>query len=64
MTNQTKIEVGSIVQFVELTAEDDPSITYTVLEMRGDRMLVRANNGMRLLPTYVVMTADMKLVQE
>lgn len=50
---------GDVVKFRELTEEDDPATTYTVLEMRGDRMLVQANNGMRLKPTYVVMVADM-----
>ena len=59
---QLELDVGCTAKFIELTAEDDPDMTYTVLEMRGDRMLVQANNGMRLKPTYVVMTAEMRRI--
>ncbi len=50
---------GDTVKFAQCLEPGDDTLTFTVLEMRGDRVLVEANVGMRLNPTYVYPTADM-----
>jgi hypothetical protein len=62
VTTRTKtraFSIGEIVEFIN-PEEDEDGITYTVMENKGDRVLVRANVDMEIQPTATYMVSDLK----
>lgn len=59
------IKVGDVVEFIEPEEEED-GVTYNVLELRGDRVLVNdnINTEMEVRPTYVYLINDLKKVDK
>lgn len=58
-----EIEVGDTVEFIN-PEEDEVGVTYNVLELRGDRVLVNdnINTEMSPRPTYAYLLSDLKKV--
>jgi hypothetical protein len=62
-----QIVVGNIVRFREVADEGDEDARFEVVELRGERILLRTLDpywqGKRLVPTTVVPTADVVKVE-
>lgn len=61
--NITLMKANDIVKFKEAIEEGDESATMTVIEMRGERALVRNNElvDLAIAPTFVYSVSDLVL---
>lgn len=54
---------GMIVKFIECLPGEDPETLYKIIENNGDRLLIQlVSSQFNLLPTFVVLTSDVKAV--
>lgn len=58
------MKVGDRVMFSDPQTEDEALEVFTVLECRGDRVLVEFDCAMPIRPTFVYLIAEMKVVNE
>jgi hypothetical protein len=62
-TTSHTVPVGAIVRYAQ-PEPGEAHLTFTVLELRGDRVLLESRNfpGVRFVPTEVVRLSDVALV--
>lgn len=56
---QSRFAVGQLVRFIAPLNEDEREEQFTVLELRGERVLVEFVCGMSIRPTFVYLAADL-----
>ncbi len=56
------LNVNDTVEFAEPMA-DEVGVTFTIVEMNGDRCVIEANVDMPIKPQTVAMVADLKAAQ-
>lgn len=57
-----QIKVNDIVEFIE-PFDDEAGTTYKVLEVNGDRCIIELICDMRIRPTWIRLTNDLKLAE-
>ena len=64
LPGQDGLRVGDRVRFRSPLSPEECSERFDVLELRGDRALVRTvDSGMRIVPTFVYLLSDLEIDQ-
>ena len=57
--SESRLAVGQLVRFIAPLNEDEREEKFTVLELRGERVLVEFVCGMSIWPTFVYLAGDL-----
>ena len=56
------MQKGDLVRYSE-PMEDEVSTTYTIDEVNGDRVIMTANMGLNINPSYIALIDELEIVQ-
>lgn len=57
------MNIGDKVRYIE-PFEDEVSITYTIIEVNGDRVIMQADMNLTINPQYIAMIDEIEVVKE